>query len=72
VVIGILFWLLLLGIIPTLWLWLLFPVVVPAVTWFAFDNELPRVGWDNRTRRLLLDVLLWLTTSKTILGLVEP
>ena len=70
-VFGVLYWVLLIGLLPPAWLWGLFPVVVPAVALFASSDELPGVGWDSRTRRLLLDVLLWLATTKAVVGIGE-
>ena len=71
VVLGVLYWFLLVDFIPVPWLLALCPIVVGAIALFAFANQLPRVGWDERTRRLLLDTLLWLTTTKVVLGAGE-
>lgn len=71
VMLGILYWFLLVGLLPVAWLWGLLPIVVVSIALFAFANELPRVGWDSRTRRLLINVLLWLAPAKARLGIGE-
>lgn len=66
---GGLYWVWLFGVVPSLCWWISLPVVVPTIALCAFANELPWLGWDNRIRQLLLEVLLWITTCKAVLGI---
>lgn len=66
-VIGVFAWLLLFDIFP-LWGWLLSAVGIPFVALFAFANELPVIGWDNRVRQLMVDAIVFVATTRLLVS----
>jgi predicted acylesterase/phospholipase RssA len=67
VVVGIYAWLLLFNLFP-IWLWLIAAVCIPFVSYSAFANELPRIGWDNRVRQAIVDVLVLVATTRLLVS----
>ncbi|WP_314963952.1 patatin-like phospholipase family protein [Bradyrhizobium cosmicum] len=65
---GVLAWLLLFNVLP-LWGWLVAALIIPVVAVFAFANELPVVGWDNRVRQLLVDVIAFVATTRLLVSI---
>lgn len=67
-VLGILLWLLLYGLLPSLWFWLSGLLLVPCIALPAFLRN----GWDERTRNQLMNSFLWLGTFRVLFAIVGP
>ena len=66
-VIGVFAWLLLFNVFP-LWGWVLSALGIPVVALFAFANELPVIGWDNRVRQLMVDTIGFIATTRLLVS----
>jgi hypothetical protein len=66
-VVGAFAWLLLLGFLP-LWGWLIAALIIPVIALFAFMNTFPVVGWDNRTRELIVNSLIFIATTRLLVS----
>jgi hypothetical protein len=51
-----------------LWGWLIAAVGIPVVALFAFTNELPVIGWDNRVRQAIVDGLVFVATTRLLVS----
>jgi hypothetical protein len=51
-----------------LWGWLIAAVGIPVVALFAFSNELPVIGWDNRVRQAIVDGLVFVATTRLLVS----
>jgi hypothetical protein len=67
VLVGIFSWLLLFGLLPLRW-WLVAVTCVPIIGLFALTNELPLVGWDNRVRQFIVDVFVFVATTRLMVS----
>jgi hypothetical protein len=51
-----------------LWGWLIAALGIPVVALFAFTNELPVIGWDNRVRQAIVDGLVFVATTRLLVS----
>ncbi|MET2831158.1 patatin-like phospholipase family protein [Mesorhizobium shangrilense] len=65
--VGLLAWFLYIDVLP-FWGKLISVLCIPIVALCAFANELPVVGWDNRTRQLIVDGIVLLATTRLLVA----